>query len=87
MIICDLEHYEIDSQVNQIKKLKGGFFGFIVTDWAFLSNGFFTAAESKIDVLNQQGDPFTGLPTTTGFEFKLSSMVSSMPINIGMPTP
>lgn len=84
MIIRDLEHYEIGSQVNQFEEIEGGAFGFLFVTFDTITTGSFTAVQGSADTINEEGNLATGTPTVTGFSFVLQSFTSSEPFEIAI---
>ena len=83
MIIRDLEHYEVGSQVNQFEEIEGASWGFLELSVDNLTVGPFTGVESFIETINQTvGNPtiFGGVLTTTGFSVRISSVASFAPV-------
>lgn len=80
MIIRDLEHYEIGSQINQIEQLEGGF-AFTLFSAAGIAVGPNVVSLTDINIITQDGAGQGN--SVSGFSIVHQSVASSQPIPVG----
>lgn len=82
MIIRDLEHAEIVTNLKDFKVIEGSRFAFLSASFNNITIGRFSATQATIDTISQQGEPEAGTPSISGFSFAIQSFASSEPFVI-----